>query len=315
MMRRMADAADWFVLVNPASGGGQARRRWPALQSALRRQGIGFERADTSAPGDGTRLAADALQRGHRRLLAIGGDGTFNELLNGVFPESGVPPRDCLLAAAPFGTGNDWAHTMQVPADPERLAGCLARGRARSADLGVVTSADGRRLAFHTVAGAGLDAAVLARTSPRGPRALAYLLALLRTIREFRASQFRLTVDGAPAEGRWWLAQVANGPRCGGGMRLAPGALPDDGLLDLVTVAPLGLRQSLARLPKLFDGRLDGDPAFPVTRCRQVTIHADPPVEVEVDGQRFGTTPVAVHVLSGALRALDCRPDEPSAER
>jgi diacylglycerol kinase (ATP) len=127
---------------------------------------------------------------------------------------------------------------------------------------------------------------VIAHTPRRGPRAAAYLLGL-----------------------------VSVGPRCGGGMRLTPGAVVDDGWLDLLLLDPLSPAAALTRLPRLFDGRLAGDPAFHVTRCRQATIRSDPPSGVQLDGELFGTTPVTISILPGALRALDCRPAARSGGR
>ena len=303
----MTGRDSWFVIANPASGGGLARRYWPRLAAALDRRGVAYDSAYTHGPGDATRLAAAALAAGYRRLLALGGDGTFNEMVNGLFA-AGPSPPDSLAAVAAFGTGNDWARTMQVPDDPERLAACLARGAARRVDLGVLEDTDGRRRAFfHTVAGAGLDAAVLERTPRRGPRALAYLIGLARTIARYRSPRFSIRADGREVDGVLWLASVAIGPRCGGGMRLAPRALVDDGWFDLVTVDPLPFAGALARLPKLYDGRLDGDPAFRVTRCRSIAIDADPGCGVQVDGQSAGRTPVTLRLLPAALGALDCR--------
>jgi YegS/Rv2252/BmrU family lipid kinase len=310
----MTGPARWFVVGNPVSGGGRAMRLWPRLAAALTRQHIPHEFAATSEPGDATRLATAALAAGHRRLLAIGGDGTFNELVNGLFA-AGPPPPDSLVAAAAAGTGNDWARTMTVPDDPDRLAGCMARSALRRVDLGLALESDGRpRAWFHNVAGAGLDAEVLRRTPRRGPRSLAYLAGLTRTLARYRSPRFTIRADGRLVEGVFWLASIAIGPRCGGGMRLAPRAIVDDGWFDLVTVNPLSLGGTLARLPKLFDGRLDGDPAFQVTRCRRVVIEAEPGCGVQVDGQSAGDTPVTLSLLPGALGALDCRASAERAE-
>ncbi len=308
MMRPVTDPAMWHVVVNPVSGGGRAGRYWPRLRDAMRRRGLTFEVATTGAAGEATRLAADALAAGCRRLLALGGDGTFNELVNGLVRGRATPPEDCIVAVAAGGTGNDWARAMQVPDDPAALAGHLARAKSRRVDLGIAEDADGRqRAAFHNVGGAGLDAEVLRHTPRRGPRALAYLAGLARTIARYRAPQFSIRADGTDCSGRYWLALVAIGPRCGGGMRLAPRAVIDDGWFDLVTVDPLSFGAALARLPKLFDGRLEGDPAFRVTRCRTVTIAADPDCGVQLDGQLAGQTPVTFRLLPAALPALDCR--------
>ena len=307
MMTRVIDPARWLIVVNPASGSGRARRLRPRLEAALGRAGLAFEVAASTAPRDVERLAARAVADGYRRLLALGGDGTLNELINGML-ESGVPTADCLVAAAAGGTGNDWSRAMEVPDDPDCLAACMARGAARRADLGIAADPQGRQCAFHNVAGAGLDAAVIGRTPRRGPRALAYLAGLARALATYRPPAFEVTADGRVVRGRYLLALASIGPRCGGGMRLTPGAAVDDGWLELLRVDPMTLTGALGRLPRLFDGRLAGDPAFHVTRCRTAMIAADPPCGVELDGQLFGTTPITVRIVPGALNALDCRP-------
>ena len=313
MMTAMIDRDAWYVVVNPASGAGRAARFRPRLVATLERAHLPFHCVESAGPGHAERLFADAARDGWRRLLAVGGDGTFNELVNGLLG-SGVPPRDCLVAVAAGGTGNDWSRAMEVPDDADRLAACMARAASRPADIGIAIDGTGRRSAFHNVAGAGLDAEVIRRTPRRGPRAAAYLIGLVRALLASRLPRFELRVDGLPAGGRFLLVLASIGPRCGGGMRLTPGAVADDGWLDLLMLDPLSLSGALARLPKLFDGRLAGDPAFRVLRCRNATITSDPPAGVELDGQLFGSTPVTVEIMPGALSALDCRPVA-SAER
>src|SRR5512134_939831 len=307
IMAAMVHPDSWFIVVNPVSGGGRASRYVPRLCSALDRRRLPYECANTTGAGDANRLVTQALESGHRRLLALGGDGSFHELVNGLVAQAEVPPAQCLVAVAAHGTGNDWARTMQVPDDPEQLAACMARARGRRVDLGMAEDARGQRLAFHTVAGAGLDAEVLRRLPRGAPRILAYLAGLARTIPRFRAPEFELVIDGRKESGRFLLVLAANGPRCGGGMRLAADVAIDDGWLDLVTVAPVSVPRAMAALPKLFDGRLAGHPAFRIVRCRSATIDARPRCGVELDGQLAGETPVTLTVLPGALQALDCR--------
>jgi diacylglycerol kinase (ATP) len=305
MMAPMIDPARWFIVVNPASGGGRASRFQPRLAAALDRAGLPYRCVESAATGDVTRLVARAVDEGYRRLLALGGDGTFNELVNGL-RASAIPPQDCLVAAAAGGTGNDWSRAMQVPDDPDRLVSCMARAQQRSADIGIAAGTGGLQTAFHNVAGAGIDAEVLGRTPKAGPRALAYLIGLARTLARYRAPEFEITVDGCITRGRFLLVLASIGPRCGGGMRLTPDAVVDDGWLDLLTIDPLTFAGAMTRLPKLFDGRLAADPAFRVVRCRTATIRTESPCGVELDGQLFGATPVTVTVQPGALRALDC---------
>lgn len=306
-MATMVHPDNWFIVVNPVSGGGRARRFAPRLRAALDRRRLPHECVTTSAAGDARRLVAKALAGGYRRLLALGGDGSFHELVNGLVEQHAVPPAQCLVAVAAHGTGNDWARTMRVPDDPQQLVACMARARGRRVDLGMAEDARGQRLAFHNVAGAGLDAEVLRRLPRGGPRILAYLAGIARTLPRYCAPEFELVIDGRKESGRFLLVLAANGPRCGGGMRLAGDAAPDDGWLDLVTVAPLSVPRALAALPKLFDGRLAGHPALRVVRCRSATIRARPHCGVELDGQLAGETPVTLTVQPGALQALDCR--------
>jgi diacylglycerol kinase family enzyme len=313
MMMTMIDREAWYVVVNPASGAGRAARFRPRLVAALERARLPFDCVESMGPGDAARSFAGAARSGYRRLLSVGGDGTFNELVNGLF-DSGVPTHDCLVAAAAGGTGNDWSRAMEVPEDAGRLAACMARAASRPADVGIAVDAVGRRSAFHNVAGAGLDAEVIRRTPRRGPRAAAYLVGLARALVATRPPRYTLDIDGDAGGGRYWLVLASIGPRCGGGMRLTPGAVADDGWIDLLRLDPLTFAGAITRLPKLFDGRLAGDPAFRVARCRTATIASEPPAPVQLDGQLFGSTPVTVRILPGALRALDCRAP-PSAER
>jgi YegS/Rv2252/BmrU family lipid kinase len=311
-MPAMPDPTGWFIIVNSVSGGGRARRRWPRLRAALQRLDIAHQSVTTSSPGEAIPLARDAIARGHRRLLALGGDGSFNELVNGALAQDRVPLGQLLVSVAPLGTGNDWARAMQVPDDVDALAAAMSRTSSRHADLGVAqapsaTGALPARQAFHNVAGAGLDAEVLRGTPRGGPRLLAYLVGLARALARYRAPQFALTVDGRSQSGRYWIALAAIGPSCGGGMRLAPAASLDDGYFDLVTIEPMPLRRLIRNLPRLFDGRLTGDSAVRQQRCRSVTIESDPPCGVELDGDVFGATPMTFSLAPGALTVLDCR--------
>jgi len=306
----MGDPA-WFIVVNPASGGGAARRRWPMLRAELERRGVAYRVLTTDAPGHATTLARAAVENGARHLLAVGGDGTLHELVNGLCAPDGAPHSDAVVCVAPLGSGNDWARNQQVPSDPALLAAAMAECRTRRVDLGLATCAgDGgvrRTVVFHNAAGAGLDAAVVRASPRRGPRVAAYAIGLARALPGFRAPQFEITADEVRRSARCLAVIAAIGRDCGGGMRFAPDARADDGKFDLVSAADMGLWRALALVPGLWNGRAAADPAFQVIRCRNAAIAASPDCEVEADGQPVGRTPLDVRILPGALRTLDFR--------
>lgn len=326
--------AAYCVILNPRSGRGRAPRLWRGLAEALAKLGVQSEVHATSAPGDATRLARASWQAGFRHFLAVGGDGTVNEVLNGLEPwlqpEANVangatgataPP---LLAVLPAGTGNDWARVLGLPRKPAALAAVLAAALAeapglpanpttagkvstatRRQDVGELTFPDGRVHLFVEEAGAGFDAHVLQRLGRNGPRALAYVSALLRSVASYQPPRLELHPTGAaqpivvPSA---FLAIGANGAWTGGGMRIAPHALADDGWLDFVTVRSLGWFELLRKLPKLFNGRLLDDEAVRWCRANGAELRLEPPGGVQADGQIVGTTPVRFGLRRLALQ-------------
>lgn len=309
-MSGMGDPA-WIIVVNPASGGGAARRYWPMLRAELEGRGVGYRVLTTEAPGHATALARAAVEGGARHLLAVGGDGTLHELINGLRGPDGSQHSDTVVCVAPLGSGNDWARNQHVPSDPARLAAAMAKCRTRQVDLGLADcTGDGgerRTVVFHNAAGAGLDAAVVRASPRRGPRVAAYAIGLARALPSFRAPQFDIAADEVRRSGHCLAVIAAIGRDCGGGMRIAPAARADDGEFDLVTAAALSLWRALALLPGLWNGKAAADPAFQVIRCRNAVIAASPDCEVEADGQPVGHTPLDVRILPGALRTLDFR--------
>lgn len=301
----------WYVVVNPASGGGRAGRRWPALARALEARGVAFDATLTGGPGHATALVRDAVGRGRRRILAVGGDGVLHEALNGIMDQPAVPPAGVCLGAAPLGSGNDWARARGLPSAPDAAALCLAASRMQPVDVGLLefpeAPAGQRRCHFINVAGAGLDAHVLDRL-PRGvPRRLAYLLGLLRSLGSFAPPRFAVDVDGRQVDEVLLLALVALGPYCGGGMRLAPQARVDDGRFEVLCASPLRLPRELSRLPRLFDGRLPQERFAHYLAGRRVTVDCQPPAGVQADGQLVGRTPFVASLLPGAILALQPR--------
>ncbi len=294
------------VLANPTSGKGYGR---VATALALHRlTGSGATVLDISAPTveAAREEAAAAVAGGVDALVVVGGDGMVHLGANAV-AGTGVP-----LGVVPAGTGNDIARGLGlVPREPARSADRvlehLAQGRVRTVDAGLACADDGTRRWFLGVLSAGFDALVNERANgwrwPRGK--LRYDLAIARELPVFRPMRYRLELDGEVEDLLGMLVSVANGTSFGGGMRIAPDASMDDGLLDVVVLGPVGKAQFVRVFPRVYTGEHVHHPAVTVRRARRVRVEVpDRSLAVYADGERVGPAPVDVEVVPGAVRVL-----------
>lgn len=291
-----------LVVVNPAAGGGRTGRAWPRLRDVLARAGLDFDWVATGAAGDAVRLAADGARGGHDLVVAVGGDGTVNEVVNGVTGDGRTPLAT--TGAVLTGRGRDACRNFGVPARAEAAAAALVAGRDVLFDLGLATWADGRRRYFLGAAGAGFDAAVAARAASVGARGtLPYLFAVLATLHASRPAAATIRVDGAPAWRTPLIAAVAANARYfGGGMKIAPQADPRDGVLDLVVLGALGRLEMLRWLPTIYWGRHLANPRVTARRATTVVLEAAVPLPTQLDGEVDGATPVTLTIAPRALR-------------
>ena len=291
-----------LVVVNPAAGGGRTERVWPRLRDLLTRAGLDFDWVTTRAAGDGAGLARAGVRSGHSLVVAVGGDGTVNEVVNGITGDDGVPLATA--AAVLTGRGRDACRNFGVPAAMSAAVAAVVAGGEATFDLGAATWSDGRRRYFLGAAGAGFDARVAARAASVGARGtLPYLFAVLAEVRASRPSQAAVTVDGATI----WRAPltaaiVANARHFGGGMRIAPHADPADGALDLVVLGGLGRLEMVRWLPTIYWGGHLANPRVITRRAATILIEAPVPLPTQLDGEVDGATPITLTVAPRALQ-------------
>jgi YegS/Rv2252/BmrU family lipid kinase len=294
------------VIVNPAAQNGAAGKRWPGLAEHARTLGLGLEVAYTEAPGHATELARAAAADGRELVAALGGDGTVNEVVNGLAPSGAAGPE---LAILPFGTGRDTIRTYGIPKQPKRALELLRNGRTRTIDLGRATfqtpAGEGSRW-YINIGSCGLTGAVAARaerTSKLLGGTPSFLYATVATFAAWRNVPFRVTVDDQPP-----LELVANNVICangrafGGGIKVCPQAEPDDGLLDVLVWGDVGKLDLALNLPRLYRGTHLGHRKVTVLRARRVHVEPAQPLQLELDGELPGTTPATFEVAPGALR-------------
>jgi diacylglycerol kinase (ATP) len=301
------------VIVNPAARKGGARTRWPAIQAELAKRLGPVEPLFTKAPGHATELARTALAEGVRRFVAVGGDGTVNETLNGLLDPSGrlVEP-DAVLCPVPAGTANELCRALGPLATAGRAFDAAASPRTQAIDLMRVRceGLDGQpvdRFGYLIVA-LGLAATISHRTSQsrwlKKLGEIAYLLMTPPVTLTYRQRDVSIEVDGVQAGTRQlFTAMIGNTENGGGGMKLLPGARFDDGVLDLIDVGGVSrLGVLLGILPKLYSGAHVHHPKVRTARGTSFRFASGVETLVDLDGEMVGRLPLEVTILPQAFR-------------
>jgi diacylglycerol kinase (ATP) len=238
-------------------------------------------------------------------VVAVGGDGTLNEAVNGLLSGG---EQECELALVPCGTGDDYARTFGIPSSVERALDVAAHGGTRSVDAGrarfQVDSGEEERY-FANFAGAGISGAIAQKgsaTSHRFGARAAYFWATVAVFTRWKSIPMTIEADDERRQGPMFEVIVANGAYAAGGMRIAPDAAPDDGLFDIVVIGDVTKLDFLTTFPKIYRGKHVGHPKVEVVRAAVVAVDAQEPLPVVLDGEQPGTTPVRFELLPGALR-------------
>ena len=288
-----------MVIVNPTAGGGRAAKLLPWLRERLR-QRTDARLQVTWRPGDAEAWAARASGT-YDRVVAVGGDGTVQEVVNGLLADG----SGAALGIVPVGSGNDLARSLELPRDPV-TAWTAAIGRAESAvDAAHARNGDGRERWFASAGGIGFDAEVANTMVARRPwqhgRA-GYLVSGLVELWGYENRSVRIAIDGAePIARKILLLAMSNGAYYGGGMHISPGARADDGLMDLCIVGDLGRLAALRQVPNLYRGTHVRHPAVEMRRARVVEIEGDGDTRIHLDGEPFGRLPLHVELRHAAL--------------
>ena len=301
--------ADTFVIVNPASGNGKTGRRWPGLDARMRAEGGEFDVEFTREPGHARLLAGQAAASGARTIIVVGGDGTLNEVVNGLIAGD-APAGDVALGILPVGTGSDFARAMGTPRDPLAAAVHLMRdARPQPLDVGRIDCVLGGQPAtryFANVAGLGFDGEVADRVNRSGKSSgtLTYQLALLQNLGAYKNKHVRITIDGEARDGVMNSVILANARYFGGGMFIAPNARWDDGRFDVILLGDFGKLEVVANLPRLYRGTHLTHPKVTELRAIEVKVEAQERAFIQAEGELAGEAPATFRILPGMLKIL-----------
>ena len=297
-------------VVNPASANGSTGKRWPEVSSTL--SGLGIEHASvlTTKPGDAIGLTAEALAAGAVTVVAVGGDGTINEVANGFF-QAGPPPPHAALGLLPFGTGGDFRRSVGIPIEIEAAAALIKARHTRPLDVGRIdmTGLDGAPLTryFVNIADAGIGGVVVERvnrTSKHLGGKASFMFATVMTLLSYRPQTVEVTSAEGHFEGAAQNVVVANGQYFGGSMRVAPEADPGDGMFDVVVFGDIARFEAIRSVGDLYKAAHLKNPKVSSWRTSELHATSNERVLIDVDGEMCGTLPATFKVLPGALNLV-----------
>ncbi len=299
-------------IVNPHAGSGSAGSKWPKIRALAKDRLGSFKSYVTENAGDAEQFTKKAISAGARRVVCVGGDGTLNEVVNGIMAHNESIRSGLKLGFVPNGTGCDFIRTVSIPTDIGQAIDLIAEGPVHCIDLGKLFFKDheGRDCFryFHNITSFGLggevDERVNRSTKAFGPF-LSFIWAMLISIIFYGKKRISFRVDnGFEQEYTVWNVVVANGQYHGGGMWVAPDASVDDCLFNVTVIGDLTLPEVFINLPRLYNGRIYDIHKVITMTGKKIEALSDHRVLLDVDGEQPGMLPVVIDMIPGALNII-----------
>jgi YegS/Rv2252/BmrU family lipid kinase len=302
---------EWMVIVNPNAGSGKGEKDWRKISLILAAGQISFVHVFTKSQKHAIGLTRDSISDGYRKFIVVGGDGTMNEVVNGIFTQDMCPTADITLALITVGTGNDWGRMFGIPRSYEEAVQIICNRKVRLQDAGMVEYFHGtvrERRYFLNIAGLGFDAVVVKRTNAqkekgRKGRAL-YFINLLRCLLLYRHTSTEVEIDGRKLSQDVFTISIGIGRYSGGGMMQTPLAMPDDGLFDMTIVKKIRKGDILLSLKKLYDGSILEHPKIEGFTGKVILIDSDPLIHLEADGESLGHSPIRLEIIPKSINIV-----------
>jgi YegS/Rv2252/BmrU family lipid kinase len=311
----MKETDKWLVVVNPKAGVGKCEKDWPVIRELLTNEGFSFMSVLTERQFHAIEITRDMItNQGFTKIIAVGGDGTLNEVVNGIFQQSRFASTDITLGMITVGTGNDWGRMYSFPLNYEKAVKILKNERTFLQDVGKVKyryhSEDESRY-FINMAGMGYDALVAKKTNLMKAKgrggALAYLFNLVVGLFQYKSIQLNIVVDGREVvDGEVFSMSIGICQFNGGGMKQLPNAIPDDGLYDMTVIKKTTKFRVVRNIKNLFDGSFIKMPEVETFTGKKISITSTPrhAMFLETDGESLGSSPLDFEIVPRGIRLI-----------
>ena len=301
----------WLVIVNPNAGNGKGKKDWGRISELLKEKGLLFTVKFTERKSQAIVFATEGINAGFRKIITVGGDGTLNEVVNGVFLTGVCRSTDISLAMIPVGTGNDWGKMFGIPLEYKKAIEIISNNKLMLHDVGLVSFFDGtvqKKRYFINIAGLGFESVVVRRSNIQKDKGhsgkLIYFYNLLMSLLSYKNTEAQLIIDGETIIADVFSLNVGNGRYCGGGMRQTPDALPDDGLLDVTVINGMGKFEIIRNLKILYDGTILSHPRVDGYKCKNIKVSSGSLLYVETDGESLGHTPAEFSIIPASINIV-----------
>lgn len=302
----------WLVILNPNAGGKQAIKIWPLIESELKFEGFDFKMVKTRWPKHAINLVRDNTRKGFRKIICIGGDGTLHEVVNGIMQQDFVDTSEILLGMISMGTGNDWIKTHQISKNYKQAIQQIKSGKTIKQDIGkIVYKQDDQQEAtryFINSVGIGFDARVVNYTQPQKAKGNAkkgdYIKGLIKSLFYHKNVQSLIQLDNETIDTKIYNLTIGVCQYKGGGFKLLPYAVPNDGLLDVTLACKISKKKLIVSLPKLFGGRVEKIKYFDFYQVQDLQLDINAPIFTEADGEFLGLHPLSVSIMPNQLNFI-----------
>ena len=301
----------WFVILNPHAGSGRGQKDQAEILKRLIRADFQFELAVSEFPKHIIQLTNDAIEKGFRKLIIAGGDGSLNEVVNGIFQQTACSSEEIAVGVIPVGTGNDWIKTFGIPNYYKEALKILKQGKIMRQDVGRITFSENevtKTCYFANMAGFGFDAMVATKTNQlknKGRTGISlYLRALGSSFFNYQTTKTLVVVDGLEIDELIFSVSIGIGKYNGGGMMQAPDAVPDNGLFQVTIIRKIGLFGILRNLAGLYSGKFVNDYRVSTFQAQSVSISSAHNIAGEADGETLGDNKFVIDIFSQKLSVI-----------
>ncbi len=305
----------WLVIVNPHAGSKKCERDWPKIRKLLEDAEFEMHCVFSEYPYHAIQIAKERIEKeGYNKIIVVGGDGTLNEVVNGVFKQKRYKTTDVAVGMITVGTGNDWGRMYEMPESYKKQVKLLKKGHTFLQDVGEVKyrfSVEKEKRYFVNIAGMGYDALVTKKTNIKKQKgkggALSYLISLVSGLFQYKNVYLNIEADGKNIfSGKVFTMSIGNCKYNGGGMMQLPDAIPDDGLFDVMVIRKTTKYRIVTNIKNLYDGSFVNMPEVEQYRGKKITIISRPAnkLNLETDGESLGHSPLDFKIISKAVRLI-----------